>query len=347
MHSLLPPAPFPARRAAAWSAAALSALLPVAAALADTVYMKNGDRITGEVNSVWDNELYIEPAYADEFTVDLEDVERIESSAEFEVELRDHSVVTGRFTQDPELGMALLTETGTLPLPPMAIEELTTAEDQAFDWEARSDFSYSANTGNTDTINFLWQAAGEVKVGDHRDRASFVLDRNDQDGETTKEQYTVDYVHSWFFADSWFAVGGVAYERDPIRDLRYRITPGAGLGYQFFDDAYRSFEVSLAAVGVRESLADEETTSLAPRWTLRYRRDMLDGDLEFFHNHTLSSYVSGRDNNLVFTSTGVRWDVWGDIYLNVQLDWNWESDPAAGRENEDVAYRVGFGLELD
>jgi putative salt-induced outer membrane protein YdiY len=322
-------------------------LLPATISLADTLYMKNGDRITGTVNRVWDNELFIETAYADEFAVALEDVERIASSEEFEVELRDHSVVTGRFTQDPDLGMSLVTEAGTLPLPPMAIEELITAEEEEFDWEARSDFSYAANTGNTDTINFLWQAAGEMKIGDHRDRVNFSLDRNDQDGETTKEQYTFDYVHSWFFRDSWFATGGVGYERDPIRDLSYRITPGAGVGYQFFDDAYRSFEVAVAAVGVRERLGEEETNSLAPRWSLRYRREILDGDLEFFHNHTLSSYVSGRDNNLVSTATGFRWDIWRDIYLNVQFDWHWESDPAAGRENEDIAYRLGFGVELD
>lgn len=28
---------------------------------ADTVYLKNGDRITGDVGRVWDDELYIEP----------------------------------------------------------------------------------------------------------------------------------------------------------------------------------------------------------------------------------------------------------------------------------------------
>lgn len=315
--------------------------------LADTVYMSNGDRITGEVSRVWDNELYIEPAYADEFTVDLSEVTRIESEEEFEVELRDHSVVTGTFVPDAEHGMAFLTAEGPMPLPPMAIEELTEASEEYFDWEARSDLSSSANSGNADTFAFLWQAEAQVKIGDHRDRVSFSLDRQDQDAQTTRELYTADYVHSWFFRDQWFATGGIGYERDPIRDLSYRYTPGAGVGYQFFDDAYRSFEISIAGVGVRERLGDRETDSFAPRWSLRYRRDILDGDLEFFHDHTVSVYVTGRDNEVVLTSTGIRWDVWGDIYLNAQFDWNWESNPAAGRENEDVGYILGVGVELD
>lgn len=317
------------------------------AVFADAVYMTNGDRITGEISRVWDGELYIEPDYADVFTVDMASVTFIESDEEFEIELRDHSVVTGTLVADPDNGMALVTSEGAIPMPPSAIEELVEAEQAYFDWAARSDLSSSASSGNADTFAFLWQAEAEVKIGDHRDRATFRLDRQDQDDITTKEQHIANFVHSWFFSDQWFVTGGIGYERDPIRDLVYRYTPGAGLGYQIHDDAYRSFEVSIAGVGVRERLGEQETDSFAPRWGLRYRREIFDGDLEFFHEHTMSVYVSGRDNEVVLTSTGVRWDVWGDIYLNAQFDWNWESNPAAGRENEDASYILGVGLELD
>jgi hypothetical protein len=129
--------------------------------------------------------------------------------------------------------------------------------------------------------------------------------------------------------------------------LKYRYLPGAGIGYQFFDDAYRNFEISLSASGVIEEIGGEQSESFAPRWSLRYRREILDGDFEFFHNHDLSTYLSGRDNNVVQTSTGIRWDVWGDLYLNAQFDWNWESDPAAGNENEDITYVLGVGVEFD
>lgn len=287
------------------------------------------------------------PPYADEFTVSLDAVARIESAEAFEIELRDHTVVTGVLLSQPDGAMALQTDSGRMPLQPMAIEELSEAKKEYFDWEARSDLSSSASSGNADTFAFLWQTAAEIEIGDHRDRATFRLDRQDQDGLTTRELYTVDYVHSWFFDDQWFAIGGLGFERDPIRDLAYRYTPGAGVGFQVFDDAYRSFEVSLAAVGVRERLGAQESESLSPRWNLRYRRELLDGKLEFFHDHTFSVYVTGRDNELVLTSTGIRWDVWGDIYLNAQFDWNWESNPAAGRENEDVSYVIGVGVELD
>ena len=43
-----------------------------APAMADQVLMKNGDIITGNINRIEDNEVFIEPSYADEFS-DLRD----------------------------------------------------------------------------------------------------------------------------------------------------------------------------------------------------------------------------------------------------------------------------------
>ena len=324
----------------------LVSLLSAGAVPADVVWMKNGDRITGDIKRVWDNEVFLETAYADEFALSLDAVARIESDEDLEIELRDHSEITGRFAIDGAGNMILVTDSGTRPFAPMDIEELTEPEDE-FDWDARSDFSYSATRGNTETSDFLWQLDGGVKIGDHRHRLDFRLDRKDQDGLTTKEQYTASYLYSWFFSDRWFLSSGIGYERDPIRQLTYRYTPGGGVGFQFFEDAYRLFEISISAIGVRERLAGETDESTAARWQLRYRRDLLGGDLEFFHDHRYWVYLTGRTNQVADTSTGIRWDVWGDIYMNVQVDWDWESNPAAGNEQEDVTYALGIGIELD
>ena len=61
---------------------AMTVSRPVAAA--DVLVLVNGDRITGEISAVWDDEITIEPSYSDEFNVDAEvwlpTSSRIESS---------------------------------------------------------------------------------------------------------------------------------------------------------------------------------------------------------------------------------------------------------------------------
>ncbi len=324
---------------------ALTHAVLCAEARADALYMANGDRITGDIKRVWDGKLFIESEYADEFSVSLDAVMRIESDEDFEIELRDHSQVTGRFAADQSGDMVLVTETGTVPFSPADIEELAEPEDY-FDWDARSDLSFSGSSGNSETSDFLWQAEGGVKLGDHRHRLNLRVDRKDQDGLTTKEQYNSSYSYSWFFADRWFLAGGIGFERDPIRQLTYRYSPGVGIGFQFFEDAHRLFEVSLEAVGVRERIAGETNDSSTAKWTLKYRRKVTD-DLEFFHDHRLLAYLSGRTNRVADTITGFRWDVWENVYMNAQINWNWESEPAAGNEKDDFTYALGVGVDLD
>ena len=324
----------------------LSALIMASPAQADVVTMKNGDRISGSIKKVWDGELYIEPAYGDEFSVDLDAVATIETDAAFEIELRDHSETVGRLAVDAQGQPVLVTDTGSQPFPPMAIEELNEI-DAYFDWEARSDLSFNASRGNTDTTDLVWQAEGLTKFGDHRHQIFLSTQRSSQDGTTTKEQDNARYNYSWFFRDPWFFQAGAGYERDPIRDLTHRYTPAAGIGYQFFDDADRRLDVSLAGVAVIEKIGGQEEESFAPRWALDYRRKMLGGDLEFFHRHALLTYVTGRDNDVIDTSTGVRWDIWEDVYLNVQVDYDWESNPSAGNQKDDTTFLIGAGVALD
>ena len=272
-------------------------------------------------------------------------MQRIESAREFEIELHDHSEVTGRFDVDSSGQSLLLTDSGRVPFEPLDIEELEEPENY-FDWSVGSDLFFSVSRGNTDTDDLLWQGNGNLKFGDHRHQLELRYDRKDQDSTRTKEQQNASYIYSWFFTDPWFFVTGVGYERDPIRGLTSRLTPGLGFGYQFFEDANRQLEVTLAAVLVSERLAGETSDSTSAQWSLSFRRD-LTGDLEFFHDHSVLSYINGRDNLVADTETGFRWEVWSDVFFNLQLNWNWESDPALGSEQEDLTYAIGFGLELD
>ncbi len=317
----------------------------VMTANADVLYMKNGDRITGSIKRIWDGELFIESDYADEFAVKVDSVERIETDGDFEIELRDDTELTGRFGQDESGAMVLINETATVPLAIADIEELDEPEEH-FEWETRSDLSLGGSRGNTETNDFLWQGFGRVKFGDHRHELDLRFDKKEQDGLVTKEQYNSSYFYSWFFSDRWFLGSGIGYERDPIRQLTDRFTTGVGFGYQVFEDADRLLEVTLAAIAVRENIAGFTNDSSTAQWNLTYRRDVT-SDMEIFHDHSLTVYLTGRSNQIADTTTGIRWDVWGDIYLNAQLDWNWESDPAAGNEQTDLTYALGIGIELD
>ena len=86
----------------------LSFLLLSCSAWADVLVLKNGDRITGDIKSIWDGEVSIEPLYSDEFEVDVSAVEYIESDREFDLELADGSQSLARFSGSDSEGNQII-----------------------------------------------------------------------------------------------------------------------------------------------------------------------------------------------------------------------------------------------
>lgn len=75
---------------------------PAYAQRRDVVVMKNGDRISGEIKRIERGQLYIETPYAvDSIPVDWLQVERVESSARYRIELDDGKILTGVITKAP------------------------------------------------------------------------------------------------------------------------------------------------------------------------------------------------------------------------------------------------------
>ncbi|MEE9254548.1 MAG: DUF481 domain-containing protein, partial [Pseudomonadales bacterium] len=224
-------------------------------------------------------------------------------------------------------------------------EELDEPDDD-FDWEVRSDLAANVSRGNSDNTNWRSQSYGMVKAGEHRHTLEITLERQEKDGETTKEQDDVVYGYNWLLTDDWSLIGSLSWRQDPQRDLDRRWIVGGGTGYQIWDDANRSFRVSLAADAIFEQIGGQRDESFAPRWGLRFSHDLLGGDVEFFHHHDIWTYVTGRDNNVFESTTGFRYGITDNVYANVQVDFNYETDPAFGAEKEDVTYLVGFGVVL-
>ncbi len=68
--------------------------------------------------------------------------------------------------------------------------------------------------------------------------------------------------------------------------------------------------------------------------------------MAFFHNHNINYQFYG-ENNLIFKSnTGFRFDIINDIYTNISLRYDYETEPAAGAENDDTTFVFGVGAKF-
>lgn len=325
---------------------------------ADFVVMKNGDRITGEIQEIWDHEVIIEPEYDDDtaVTISLDVVDYIESSRDFEIKMLDGRKLIAKLVGRDADGKQLMEIDGELSTITYAeLEELDEISDY-YDRDSRIDFNLGLNKGNTDSLNSKLYADTNLKLGDHRHIVDVTLTREEQDNSTTKDNDLFRYNYNWLFADPWFFGGTASAERDSVRDLDHRFILGGAIGRDIWNKPRQAmnFQIGLGYLTEKFSSSDaggtpvpsDKNDSLVLSWQYRLRYDLLGGDLEIYHNNTLNSTATGRKNTVIKTVTGTRYEITDLLYLNTSLDFDWESHPAGTAKNEDLAVVVGLGVEF-
>src|SRR5215218_4847207 len=83
------------------AAAAAVLMIFATAAPADEVRFKNGDRLTGKINSAEGGKLKLTTKAAGDLTIDLKEVETFSTDAPLAVHLKDRSVVRERIESGP------------------------------------------------------------------------------------------------------------------------------------------------------------------------------------------------------------------------------------------------------
>jgi putative salt-induced outer membrane protein YdiY len=310
---------------------------------ADVITFDNGDQITGTIKQFWDDEISIEPDYADEFKVKISAVAHIQSVREFELEFDDGREVVATFPGADSAGNQLISvEDQTTVFEFESLLKLDEPEDH-FDWSSNVQLSAAINKGNTDSEDVRLFADGMVKLGDHRHLVDLTFTREEQDGARSREQDLFRYNYNWLFNDPWFFASGFSAERDPTRDLDHRYIVSAGIGRDIWNQPRKLLNFSIGVGYSTEELGIVETDEAVAIWQLRYRHELL-SDLDIFHNQEITS---GQSNTFVKTSTGVNYEISDLLYTSFSVDFDYESDPALGAENEDLSLLLGFGLEFE
>jgi len=322
---------------------------------AGVIVLKNGDRITGSIKKVWDGKVFIEPAYADEFSVDMDQVEAIESDKVFEFNRIGKPTRLAKFIGPGEDGQQLVEFEGEqLAINLMNVEEVDEQE-VFFDWSFNTDFNASLESGNTEKEEFAIRSNFFLKYGKQKHYFNALWEDEEQDKVTTKDREFYNYNFNYAIGglnSNWFAGGYGSYETDDIKGLEYRYKAVPTVGYTFFDKPKRHLDFQLGYGIEEEEVRNEDGTkeddgggiSLA---SMRFRWDFGDPDIEYYLKTSYSKQSYGRRNSVVAVDTGFKFEITDLLYFNVSSLIDYESDPAEGAENEDIQVLIGLGVEFD
>jgi hypothetical protein len=324
--------------------AVLSASTPL---LADTVWLKNGDKLSGKISLFDGGKLLIQTEYAGAVPIDWKQVKTLESDQELLVKQDAYTGEKAKSLHPAEDGKVTL-ENGEAPKtvelasiqqilkPKPVIEDLV--------WKGNIDAALDYQRAEKDTDDYDIDFKTTARHGRWRHIAEGEYNREFQDDVVTTDNWRAEYSLDRFLTEKWFWEGRVVYKRDKVEDLSRQRTVGTGPGYQFWDDELGAFSLGSLVNRTDYEFSDgskENFYSLAMKWD--YNRYLIGKKVEFFTNGEVGRPLSGVADYSLDAEMGLRYKVTEWASLNLKA----ERDIISGTNEADLdktRYTAGFGV---
>jgi putative salt-induced outer membrane protein YdiY len=328
---------------------ALLAVLPFTSQItADVVILKNGDRITGTVDSISVGRVLVKTEYAGNVPIALGAVAELVTDEAFNIST-DGGRLEGRFvTQNGQTMIATADGVRGVDVTTISRAGQNNLALTALgaDWSSRADLSAIISNGNSDTQSLNTLIESVYKKDKVQHSVSLLVAEEEAEGVTTKDQLDLDYLYKRFVSEKWYASGNAEYFKDKLKEIDARVTLGAGMGYQFWDNSFGSFSSDLGISAVYEDTNGADEIDPALRWGLDYRRWLLQKKLEFFHKQSVLFIPDSDRGEVIASSTGLRYALNDRIDAAARVDLTHETEPAPGASKSDVTYTIGVGIKF-
>jgi hypothetical protein len=315
--------------------------------LADTVWLKNGDKLSGTITVFDGGKLLIQTKYAGAVTIDWKEVKTLDSDQHLLVKQDAYSGEVSKSLTAAEDGKVTLAN-GEAPktVELASIQQILKPKPVVEDlvWKGNVDLALDYQRAEKDTDDYDVGFKTSARHGRWRHTAEGEYNREVQDDETTTDNWRAEYALDRFLTDQWFWQGRLNYNRDHIEELARQRVVGTGPGYQFWDDELGAFSLGSLLNRTDYEYRDgskDNFYSVAMKWD--YNRYLIGKKVEFFTNGEVGKPLSGVADYALDAEMGLRYKVTDWASLNLKA----ERDIISGTNDADLnktRYTAGFGV---
>lgn len=296
---------------------ALLLCLVSASALADEVRLTNGDRVSGEVKSSSAEHLVVQTPYAGEISIRLADIES--------ASLTDADGVAHEM-QPRELAA-------------LDVRLYKTHAEVAY--TGRALLAATHTRGNTESDHAHLEADFTARAREYRYNLSGRADRHSE-GLVEDTAWLGGASYDRFLSERQFAYVRGSLEHDEGKDIDRRTAAGGGFGLQLVESAAANVSVRAGLdYVVVERIAGPREEYPALGWGIRAAYKPPWARLELFHEQEGFWNLEDTDVVTLRSKSGVRIPLVERFNATVQLNLDWEREPAPGRASTDSTLLLG------
>jgi putative salt-induced outer membrane protein YdiY len=323
----------------------------LSSALADEIYLKNGDLLTGEILSTEEEELIVRTSYAKKIRVKWNAVVCVNSDKEVTLLLKNNEKLVGQVTC-PTLGSIQLIDQETGETTEISFADLKAINPPppppAVSYKALVNVGGAINEGNTETRTF--NSSGRFQARSKRQRFNLEgkFNYGESEGEENIRNWLLGAKHDYFVTKKMYTYLRPLSEYDKFQDLDLRLVVAAGPGYQFIDTETTSLFAEVGPSYFSEEYGETpDNEYLAARWSAGVKFDIIRDKIKFYHLHELFQDLTSGEGLYLRTEQGIRLALVKNLFFNFQVDYQYKSDPPEENKSSDTALILGIGYELN
>jgi putative salt-induced outer membrane protein YdiY len=327
----------------------LLSVLLISPATADTVVLRNGDKLTGVITQIVDETIKFQSPDLGLITIPLANIQSFETDRPVTLQPR------GRV---PSTQAAMATGTPTRIRTPdgldLAMDDVKAINPPREKWRGNLIGTLNVARGNSDTTEAGVRGMAELRRDNQYVDDRFTLagayrygDAGLGDGrQTTRDNWDALAKYDRFFDEDLYTFVQMRVEHDRIADLDYRLTPGVGVGYQWVESPRTNVRTEIGVSYVYERFGDDSTNDfVGPRLAYHIDHKLAD-NLTVFHNMEFLPAFDDLGDYVLTTDVGLRVRFAKGFFTEVRFELKRDSEPSTNAEKNDLRYVVGVGWEF-
>ena len=328
----------------------LCALPSNAAPKTDTVYFKNGDKLTGEVKSLKRGQLNLNTVATGTIGIEWNKIADVISNQKIQIEVNDGRRYFGTLALSEEnSSLRIVTDGGSLELDMSTIILMTPIDGvgiNALDIDLSIGYDFAKAGGVTHaTLGIQMDYRSLIRIESLR--FSTVL--TDSDTQDTSRRMNLGLQHTRLWRNRWFTNGNLTFDQNDELNLNLRTSLGFGGGRYFVQSNTVLFSLE---AGLQLSVEDlvgepEETRSVESTFSANWDWFLFDDpELDWSTRLQVIPSLTERGRVRGELETTLAWELIGDLDWAVSLYGSWDNQPQAS-DGATSDYGVNTALSYD
>ncbi|WP_226067722.1 DUF481 domain-containing protein [Dickeya zeae] len=328
----------------------------ISTSYADTVWLTNGDKISGQITLLDSGKLFIKTDYADTLSVTWDKVKTFQTDHGMVIQgQRYEKGVLYPSIKASDSSRAIVAQPAsvdgqqvsagqeTLPLSDINSMVVPHRWVEDFSWKGNIDVSLAHKKSSTETDNRDATLSTRLRHGTWRHNLDASYHMTKEDNVESTKNADGEYALDKFIDEHWFWQGRYEYKRDWIENIKINRSVGTGPGYQFWDNDLGAFSITTlvnSQTFTYQNNTEDNFYSGGLKWS--YDRFLFSKRTELFSDGEVGRSFDSTTPLYFKAGAGLRFKVtdWSSVSMKVSRN---RTESVQGNIN-DTLYSLGLGV---